>query len=463
MKYDLLLASLLFLTLMALLWLYRQFRRFMLCVLLLMLGSLTQAQQKDSVLRLTLEQAMRIGRANNNLVKAAQSEEQAASADFEDAKAGRLPTILAGGDYQRFTSLTLFDSFLAGAHAVPKHPSSNGADLNVSAAFYLYAGGKQKAFEAEQSGKKELAILAGSEQTANIGLQVAAQYLAMVRLNEQRHFIYEQVARAEIRLKNIDALYRNQKITRSDLLRAQVVLSTVKLNLEQTGNDFIICSQKLDVLLAIPDSVQIIPADSANMKRPSEDTLFLLANGAAKEAYAVQRSAQNIRVQDARLRGIKSNYLPSVALVSAYGLNYPNAIFYPPADQAYSIGFAGLKVSYNISSVYLNKNKMSAARARLQELNDLRQNISDNARQEATGLLIRYREALSRIAVTETSIEQARVNYKIVSAKYFNQLALLTDLLDADNLYQQNRFGLVQAQTSAQFIYYQMLYLSGKL
>jgi outer membrane protein len=105
---------------------------------------------------------------------------------------------------------------------------------------------------------------------------------------------------------------------------------------------------------------------------------------------------------------------------------------------------------------------MLASKIRRQQLNYVRQNVKDNARQEAAGMVIKYSEALNRITVTEKSIEQARVNYKIVSAKYFNQLALLTDLLDADNLYQESRFNLVQAQTNAQFIYYQLLYTSGR-
>jgi outer membrane protein len=99
----------------------------------------------------------------------------------------------------------------------------------------------------------------------------------------------------------------------------------------------------------------------------------------------------------------------------------------------------------------------------LQELQFVQQNISDNVKQEAGGLLIKYCEALNRVAVTQKSIEQARANYKIVSTKYFNQLALLTDLLDADNLYQETRYNLVEAETTAQFIYYRLLFTSGKL
>ena len=435
--------------------------RIFLCQILL-LPSLVYAQQSGKPYQLSLQQAISLGRSNNNLVKAAQSEESAAKADLKDAKISALPSIFANGDYERFTSLTLYDSFLGGARSIPKRPSSNGADLNISAAFNLYSGGKQKAFEAEQTGRRDLAIVGTQEQTANIGLQVVAQYLGMVRLNDQKRFIQEQVVRAETRLKNINALYNNQKVTRSDVLRAELVLSSVKLNLEQAENDIIIASQKLNVLLNVPDSLRVLPADSANMPRPLADTLLPLINEAALNAYVIQKSAYNVKIQDARISGIKSNASPTVALFSAYGISYPNTIFYPPVDQAYSIGFVGLKVSYNISSLYQNKNKMSAGRIRLQELNYMRQNIKDNVKQEADGLLIKYREALNRITVSEQSIGQARVNYKIVSAKYFNQLALLTDLLDADNLYQESRFNLVQAQTSAQFIYYQLLYASGK-
>ena len=65
--------------------------------------------------------------------------------------------------------------------------------------------------------------------------------------------------------------------------------------------------------------------------------------------------------------------------------------------------------------------------------------------------------------MAEKSIEQATANLKIVSTKYFNQLALLTDLLDADNLYLESSFNLVKAQTDATGYYYRLLYATGKL
>ncbi|WP_431200405.1 TolC family protein [Mucilaginibacter sp. P25] len=260
------------------------------------------AQQTPNV-RLSLLQAVDLSKAQNMQVHAARSEESATESDLRDAKTNALPTVLTNGDYQRFTSLTLYNHGLNDVRSIPKRPTSNGADLGVSANFNLYAGGRQKALVAEQKEKRDLAAINTKEQAGTVGLEVADQYLNMIRLIYQKHFIDDQVVRAETRLKNIDALYRNQKVTRSDLLRSELNLSAVKLNLEQTLNDIIISNQKLNVLLNLPDSTRIYPTDSAAMTMPSVDTLLDLINSTTHDAYAIRKADESIKIQNARIRG----------------------------------------------------------------------------------------------------------------------------------------------------------------
>ena len=78
-------------------------------------------------------------------------------------------------------------------------------------------------------------------------------------------------------------------------------------------------------------------------------------------------------------------------------------------------------------------------------------------------MAIKYNEAVNRMLVIKKSIEQAEVNYNIQNNKYSNQLSLLTDLLEADNLYQESRFNYIQANIAALSIYYRLLFLTGKL
>lgn len=438
-------------------------RRIFLIILVLLVTKAECFSQTAISRTLTLQDAITLSTSQNKQVRAVKSEENATVADLQDAKNGALPGVEFNGDYQRFTKLTLYNDFLSESKSIPKRPSQDGADLSISAAFNLYSGGRQRSYESEQRLKKDIAGINVQDQSGNISLQVVGQYLNMVNLTDQKRFIEEQIVRAETRLKNINALYRNEKVTRSDVLRAELNLSAVKLNLEQVENDIRISNQKLDVLMDVPDSTKITPADSANMIRPAVETLSPLVGSSGADAYPIRRADENVKLQSERIKSLRANYSPSLFLYSAYLMSYPNTIFYPPVDQAYSIGFVGFKVKYNISAFYQNKQKVAAGKIRMEELQLLQQSISDNTLQQASSLLIKYQEALDRIAVNQKSIEQARVNYKIVNAKYLNQLALLTDLLDADNLYQETRYNLVQAQTSARLIYYSLLYTSGKL
>lgn len=420
-------------------------------------------QVKTGSFPLSLAEAIGLAKDQNKWVQVAKSEAQASKADLKDAYSAALPLANFSSSYQRFSDLTVFTDGLSSSRTGPRKATSNAANVGVDASFNIYSGGKQKAFEEEQESRKNLSDINASDQSGFYSMQTANQYLNLVQLGELRKFILDQLKRAEARLKNINSLYRNQKVTRSDVLRAEVMLSNVQLSLQQTDNDINISNERLTVLLNLPDTIRVLPTDSAGMPKPALAELSALAGLAPGSSFSILKAKQTVNTQQARLKGVKSAYMPTLSFYTAYGLNYPNNLLFPPVDQAYSIGFVGLKMQYSISSLYHNKHKVEAGKLRLSQAELQEQAIADNVGQEVKSLLIKYGEALNRITVKEKNIEQSRVNYRIVSTKYFNQLALLTDLLDADNLLTASRFELIIAQTDALTIYYRLLYAAGKL
>jgi outer membrane protein len=413
--------------------------------------------------KLTLADAVQFAKTQNKCVQAATIEENAAGEDRKDVYNAALPSVNVSSSYQRFSDLTLFTQGLSHSITGPRKPTPNRAALGVDALFNIYSGGKQRALQNEQTSRLNLARLNTRDQAGNIGLQTANQYLELVKLNDLHKFILDQLKRAQTRLSNINSLYKNQKVTKSDVLRAEVTLANVELSLQQNENDISIANQKLDVLINVPDSVRIEPVDSAGMTKPEMSSLLPLIEAAGVSAYSVQKAAETVMAQRARLKGMQSSNMPNLSFYTAYGLNYPNYLFFPPVNQAYAIGFVGLKAQYSISSLYHNKSKVSAAKLRVKELEVQQEAYGDNVRTEIKTYYIKYAEALSRISVNQHSVAQALVNYRIINTKYLNQLSLLTDLLDADNLYQESRFNLIKAQTDALAIYYHILYSSGNL
>lgn len=431
-------------------------------VLFLSFGTSLTAQEKQQKYNISLKEAISLARQNNKTVQASLIEQTATEADLNDAKNSVLPSLSVGGSYQRFSKATLYDKGFSESRQVSRLPSPDAMNLGLDLSLNIYSGGKTKSAIEESSYRNALAVINTKDQSGNIGLQTAVQYLDLIRLYHFKQLIADQEKRAEARLKNITSFYKNQRVTKSDLLRAELTLSNVLLNKIQNENDIEIGSKKLALLVNNGESQMLFPSDSL-LTNDLKEIVLSQINADANNSYSLQKADMNLKIQSARIKNIKSNNYPSLSLISAYGLNYPNYLFFKPIDQAYSAGFVGVKFGYNISSLYHNSNKVKAANERLNAITIQKDWIKDNVKEDINALNIKYAEALNRIEVTDKSIEQAKVNFEIINTKYLNQLSLLTDLLDADNLYQESRYTYVNAQIGALIIYYRLLYTTGNL
>ncbi|WP_310589979.1 TolC family protein [Dyadobacter diqingensis] len=180
-------------------------------------------------------------------------------------------------------------------------------------------------------------------------------------------------------------------------------------------------------------------------------------------AYGIRISEKETELKKLALKGVKSNALPKVVAYAEYGYTYPQILFYPYAASLYGLGQAGVKVSYTLSSLYQNNHKVKAAEISIEKQHLTHSNEEDALKVEVNEAYVRYRESLKRISVSEQNIRQATETYRIVYNTYFNQLALLTDLLDADTQLLQSRFDLTSAQIRAKLEYYYLMKTIGEL
>jgi outer membrane protein len=412
--------------------------------------------------RLSLGEMLALVEKRSLRVRSAVTEEKAAKAEVSDARNMMLPLINSTSTYQRYSKLTLYENGLGQARSINRQPSANGASLATELNFNLYAGGKTRALIHQQQVKSEIATIDVHQATGDVSLQLIYYYLELHKLFQEQGLIGEQLKRAETRLKTINALFNNQRVTRSDVLRAQLMLSNTHLDKDRNQNDMTIANHKINALLDLPSGSRVIP-DLVITSKPTEQELSTLAASRDHLGYPVQRNTAILKLYQTRLGEVQAANRPSISLISAYGFSYPNYLFFPPVDQMYSIGYVGLKLSYNISSLYHNKHKIMATRLRILEASQNKDQAENDVNEQVGGFLIKYEEALNRVEVKKQSIKQAEVNYRIVNTKYFNQLALLTDLLDADNLYQEARYDLINSEAEAVLIYYKLLYAKGKL
>ena len=427
-------------------------------------GAWGQAGATAAPLVLTLPAAWQQATAYNKAIGQQRQQVAISEALVKDARAERLPRVLTRGEYAYLGALYGYEPRRGLQN--PEHyevpPSPQTFSVSAGAEWDLYTGGRVK----NEIATRQLAAALEAERLnltqQDIRLRVAEAYLDVRRNLNYQGLARNNVAESERRLRQIQALYKNGVVLRSDLLRAELQLSRQQLLLTEIGNNIALANQRLNLLMGTPE-------DQPN--QPEEAILPALATGsyddflrqAQAQAPELRLAGLEVRQGELRLERTAVGRRPQVGLFTGYSYNFPNRLTFPFIPQIYSFGQVGARVSYNVLGGYAERHAERAAELAVARQRTAQEEALDDKRAEVKTAFVRYHETLERIRIAEQNIRQATENYRIVNSTYFNQLALLTDLLDADNQLLQSRFDLVTAQVQAATRYYQLQKALGTL
>lgn len=132
-------------------------------------------------------------------------------------------------------------------------------------------------------------------------------------------------------------------------------------------------------------------------------------------------------------------------------------------DNNFHYWYVGVGVSYNFSALFKNNRKLKQARLnvrRAEELHELAQEQVENTVQAG---YVDFLTSFTDWHTQEKSVALANENYSVVSNRYANEMALLTDMLDASNMKLSADLGLVNARIDVIYHYYKMKYLTHTL
>ncbi len=84
----------------------------------------------------------------------------------------------------------------------------------------------------------------------------------------------------------------------------------------------------------------------------------------------------------------------------------------------------------------------------------------DNQVQQAWTL---WQQTYADLDTQKKSVELARQNYEVVNERYLNQLALITDMLDASNIRLNAELQEVDARINIVYAYYKLKFIAGTI
>lgn len=381
---------------------------------------------------------------------------------IKDAKAERLPEIGVAGEYARVSNFPVYEN---GLFHAPTQMEVVHTSYRVGGEAYLnlYNGGRTNLNIKLEQKENEIAQERKHLTVSEMKLQAAALYLDMQRSTIFKTLLLKDISDQQKQLEEIQQLQKNGVVLKSDVLRVTLKLSKQQMALEQLNNDLKIANQKLNILMGEPDEFILNPAAADDNEMPVLLPYQEYLNTAMGHSYAFKISEKEEELRELELRKVKSNTALKLGLFANYSYSYPQIMLYPYSIALYGLGMTGVKASFPISSFYHNTHKTRAAVLKIQEQEVEHSGTEDNIRVEINTAYLRYQESLKRMDVARENIIQATENLRIVNNTYFNQLALVTDLLDADTQLLQTRFDYAAAKIAAQFQYYQLQKAIGNL
>lgn len=423
-------------------------------------GFLPSAMAQNTY-KLTVDELLDKGMKNSLGLQSAYLQQQIAKNKVTLAKNKQIPDIQMAAQFGFVGTPTILDTDLS----FLKHSNTPDWKQNyqISATQPIYQGGRIKNNIRKAILEETVAELSVYKNQSDLKLWLITKYLNLYTLYEKQIVYTHNIKEAQKRLQDIEVMKKEGIITANDVLRSEIVLTDYQLSANEISNDIAIASQQLSIAMGMDEELIYTP-DSTFLDAPQYLSDF---NQYVQEAYInypdLRISKTNTDIANNNLKIVKADYLPTLSLQVGNTFQRPIPNTSPVQDLYINSWAVTLNLSYRISALFDRKSSLLAAKTQISVTELAQDQQKQNIRMKVKEAYLNHQEALDRINALEKTINQANENYRIVSNKYFNHLAILTDLLDANTVQLNSELQLTTAKANAAYTYYQLLNLSGKL
>lgn len=437
---------------------YSKISKFLFIFLLLGNSAGCLASPADSLF-LTIDELFRLGTENSLKIQADLMKESIAHEQSQTARTSRLPDLQIGLKGGVVGQPIVFQRGLSS----PTYPDTPDWMQNYAVDFTqpLYQGGKIQYSIRKADLQKSVASLQTATDRADVKLSLLEQYMSLFSLYRQHDVLTRNIEESERRLKDIRQMKKEGLITNNDVLRSEMQLTNDRLSLTETENSIILVSQQLNILLGIDENYLLLPDTTLLYRAVALEQYDDYVAQACMNDPAIRLLREQTEVARNEVRLAKAANLPNVSLYASNTLARP--ISRTMVDMYNNNWNIGLSVSYPLSSLYKNNHKIKESKLAVTLSQNTEEQKIQQIKVNVRTAYLRHREALQQVEALKLSVKQAQENYRIMQNRYLSQLAILTDLLDANSVRLNAELQLTSARTRVIYTYYQLERACGRL
>ena len=422
-------------------------------------AGLASGQERTDTLMLTVEEMFRMGMEASLVLKADSLNHQMAAQGLKSTRLAQAPDVQVGLTGGYLGQPVVFLHGLSDA-TLPESPDwSQNYSIDVNQP--VYQGGRIRNSIRRSETEVKIAGLQTSADASDIKLSLMEQYLNLFCLYKEYDVMRQNISESERRLQDIIRMKEEGLITNNDVLRSELQLSNDRISLRQTHNSILLASQRLDILLGLDEGLLIVPDTSALRPVMLPGSYESCLMEACEADPSLRLARERIVLAENEVKIAQADWLPTVSLYAGNTLARP--ITRTMADMFSNSWSIGLSISYPISSLYRNRSIVTQRKQNVSLSVNARDRALQSLRMEVRDAWLRHEESVEQVKTLELSVLQAKENYRIMQNRYFEQLSILTDLLDANSVMLDAELQLTRARTRVIYNYYRLQKACGRL
>lgn len=409
----------------------------------------------------TLEELFETAERNSVQLRPSFSAEEEARKEISVANSAMLPDINAslslGYNGDGFTTKRNFSDYRKAS--IPHF----GNTVTLSVNQPVYTGGAITSGIRLAELKLTASRYATELQRDNIRFRLTGFYLDIYKYSNLRIVVENNISQASKVLDEMKARYEQGVALHNDITRYELLVSNLELQLVKINNTINILNSNLVSLAGLPSGTVIEPDSTILSRSLPSQTEASWQSGASANSPAIRLAQSKVDISRKAEDITKSGMMPKIGLQAGWVLDGPILTEVPPINRNLSYWYVGVGVSYNLSSLYKSDRSVSRSRAATIHATDELAAVRENTELELRADYIRYLEAYEELNTQNKSVELATQNYSTVYTRYSEDMALITDMLDAANSKLDAEQQLVNARINIIYYYYKLLFISGQI
>ncbi len=410
---------------------------------------------------LTLEQMFALADENSKTIKAEDAAVIEAQQGVKVAKNGYLPDIDLSLSASYLGSGYLLDREFKKGQSVPMPHFGN--NFAIEATQLIYAGGAVTNGVAMAKLKEEMAGVNREAARSRIRFMLTGFYLDLYKLHNALKVYDKNIELTRIVIEDTKARNKAGVALQNDVTRYELQLKNFELARCRVENSVEILNYDLVTMLGLSSNTHILPDTSLLACSSPVEEMAYWQQLAHTDAHIVRQSALEIEMGKYAEKLARAERRPTVALVAANHFDGPITIEVPTINKNYNYWHVGVGLSFKLSSLYKADKSIKQAEYKTLLSRRRKEDVLEQISLAVQADYIKYLESYDELTTFEKSVQLANENYAVISNRYHNEVALVTEMIDASNQLLDVELQLVNARINVIFNYYKLKNTSGNL